>query len=149
MRVKRFLKGERSGAAAVEFALLAPTLIAVLLPMVDLGIGAYKRMRVQDAAEAGAQYALVHGYNTSSITSAAQNATSLGTNVSVTPSEACECVNGSGSLATATCGGTCSDGSNVGTYVTVATQSSYSLLLTYPGLSNPLTLTGTATVRIN
>ncbi|MGH7091847.1 MAG: TadE/TadG family type IV pilus assembly protein [Stellaceae bacterium] len=139
---------DRSGAAAVEFALIAPMLVAILLPMVDLGIGAYQKMRVQDAAEAGAQYALKHGYSSASISSAAQNATSLGGSLSVTPSEACDCVSG-GALASAPCGSTCADGSAAGTYVTVGTSTSYSLLLKYPGLTNPMTLTGNAVVRIN
>jgi Flp pilus assembly protein TadG len=143
----RFL-GDDRGAAAVEFGLLAPMLVAILLPMIDLGMGAYVKMRVQDAAEAGAQYALEHGYTSSSIQSAAQNATSLGANVTVTPSEACDCVS-SGALSAATCGSTCSDGSTAGTYVTVSTESTYTMLLSYPGLTNPMTLTGNAIVRIN
>lgn len=147
MRWKRLLS-ESSGAAAVEFALLAPTLVAILLPMVDLGIGAYEKMRVQDAAEAGAQYALEHGYSSSAITTAAQDATSLGSNVQVTPTEACGCIS-SGAIASATCGSTCSDGTTAGTFVTVGTQASYTTILSYPGISSPMTLTGTAVVRIN
>lgn len=137
-----------SGAAAVEFALLAPTLVAILLPMVDLGVGAYEKMRVQDAAEAGAQYALKHGFSTTAITSAAQNATSLGNSVQVTPTEACDCISNA-TISSATCGSACGDGSTAGTYVTVATQSSYTMILSYPTLANPMTITGSAVVRIN
>lgn len=148
MATKLPLLRDRSGVAAVEFALIAPMLVAVLLPMTDLGMGAYQKMRVQDAAEAGAQYALKHGYDSAAITSAAQNATSLGTNLAVTPSEACDCVSG-GALVSTPCGSNCPDGSTAGTYVTVGTSASYSMVMSYPGLSNPMTLTGSAVVRIN
>lgn len=147
----RRLRRDRSGAAAVEFGLLAPMLVAILVPMVDFGMGTYQKMRVQDAAEAGAQYALVHGYSASSITSAAQSATTLGANVSVTPSEACGCITATGTVNTSygappCTADACPDGSTPGTFVTVATQSTYSLLLAPTTL---LTLSGTAVVRIN
>ena len=148
----RRLRRDRSGAAAVEFGLVAPMLVALLVPMVDLGMGTYNKMRVQDAAEAGAQYALSHGYSTSSITSAAQNATSLGATVSVTPSEACGCITATGTVDTSSYGSppctpnACSDGSTPGTFVGVATQTTYTPLL---APTTSLTLNGTAVVRIN
>jgi Flp pilus assembly protein TadG len=147
----RRLGRDRSGAAAVEFGLIATMLTGLLIPMYDLGTGAYTKMRVQDAAEAGAQYALTHGFSASAITTAAQGATSLATNVatSPSPSQACGCIESNavttgGSI---TCGGSCPDGSKAGTYVTVATSATYTMLLSYPGLTNPMTITGLAVVR--
>ncbi len=73
-RLLRRIGRNSSGAAAVEFALIAPVLGGLLLPMVDFGMGAYEKMRVENAAEAGAQYALANpsNYSASSITSAAR-----------------------------------------------------------------------------
>jgi Flp pilus assembly protein TadG len=147
---------DRSGAAAVEMALVAPILIGIVLPMVDLGMGAFAKMRVQNSAEAGAQYALLHGYDATQITSAAQNATTLGANVAVTPSNGGYCL-ASGQIDLANpvaVGSPCADGTTAGNYVIVDTQMSYSLLISFPGLAdigipNPMTLTGTAIVRIN
>jgi Flp pilus assembly protein TadG len=140
---------DRAANAAVEFAYVTPVLLGLSLPLVDLGSAAYYQMRVQDAAEAGAQYALSSGYASSSITSAAQNATSLGANVSVTPSESYNCVV-SGAIGPSVASGTsCADGSTAGTYVTVTTSYSYTLILAVPGLANPMSLSGSATVRIN
>lgn len=55
MNIRRLL-GDSSGAAAVEFALLAPLLILAFLGMVDLGFANYEHMRLdqiaRDAAEA-------------------------------------------------------------------------------------------------
>src|SRR5947208_16257984 len=61
-RVAALLRA-REGNAVVEFGLVAPVLGAVLVPVVDLGIGVYQRMQVHDAAQAGAQYAMTHGCN--------------------------------------------------------------------------------------
>jgi len=51
-----------AGNAAVEFALIAPVLAATLVAMTDLGIGLYSKMQVENAAQAGAQYAIAKGW---------------------------------------------------------------------------------------
>ena len=155
---------DRSGAAAVELALVAPFLVGILLPMADLGMGAYAKMRVQNAAAAGAQYALEHGYSSSSITTAVQNATSLGTNVTLSPSptQACYCITsnalsiqpGDVSAPAPPCAASaCSDGTTPGTFVTINTSYTFTPLIAFsvPGLNIPssMTLTGSAVVRIN
>ncbi len=140
---------DRAGVAAVELGLIAPVLAALVIPMIDLGIGAYDKMRVQDSAEAGAQYALANAsnYNASSIQSAATNATSL-TSVTATVGKTCNCITGGAIGAAVGCATTCADGSTPGTYVSVSTNMSLSLLFSYPGLTNPMPLTGYALVRI-
>jgi len=163
IRRLRELAGDRSGAAAVELALVAPILVGILVPMTDLGMGAYAKMQVQNAANAGAQYALEHGFNTTSITTIVQSATSLGANVSLspTPAEACYCITsnamsiqpGDASAPAPPCAtGACADGSTPGTFVSVDTSYSFSPLIAFsvPGLHIPstYTLTGTAVVRI-
>jgi Flp pilus assembly protein TadG len=65
------------GSAAMEFGLIAPMLGAILLPVIDIGIGFYQRMQVQDAAQAGAQYAMTHGWNSTAIQNAVRSATTL------------------------------------------------------------------------
>jgi Flp pilus assembly protein TadG len=139
---------DRSGVAAVELGLTAPVLAGLLIPMVDLGIGAYEKMRVQGAAEAAAQYALAHGtaYNASAIQSAGTNATSL-SGVTVTPNTTCNCIVSNAIGPSVGCATTCSDGSTPGTFVSVSTQVSYTTLISYPTISSPITLTGYAIVR--
>jgi Flp pilus assembly protein TadG len=147
IRVARLL-GDASGAAAVELALVAPFIVGIIVPMADLGIGAYDKMQVQDAAEAGVQYVLVNGYNETDIENAAQSATSLGTNVavSVTPSNTCYCVS-SGTLSSAGCGSSCSDGSTAANYVGVTASYTYTPLFTYAGLGSSVSISSTATSR--
>lgn len=139
---------DRAGVAAVELGLTAPVLAGLLIPMVDLGIGAYEKMRVQGAAEAAAQYALGHAssYNASAIQSAGQNATSL-SGVTVTPNSTCNCITSNAIGPAVSCTSTCSDGSTPGTFVSVATQVSYTTVIAYPRITSPMTLTGYAIVR--
>jgi Flp pilus assembly protein TadG len=143
------LRHDRAGVAAVELGLIAPVLVALVIPMVDLGIGAYNKMRIQDAAEAGAQYALANAgtYNAAATQSAATNATSL-TGVTATVANSCNCITSGAIGGAVSCTGTCADGSTPGSYVSVSTQMTYHLLLAYPGLTDPMTLRGYAVVRI-
>ncbi len=98
------------GASAIEFALVAAALILPLtLGVYDFGTALYRWMEVGNAARAGAQYINVNGYSSSYTTSgnscvagtstfscAVQQATSLGSNVSVSVgSPYCGCQSGS------------------------------------------------------
>src|SRR5687767_11414888 len=58
MRARAF-GPDTSGVAAVEFALLAPVLTFAFLSMVDLGLAANEKMRMDSALRAGAQAAFI------------------------------------------------------------------------------------------
>jgi Flp pilus assembly protein TadG len=136
------------GAAAIELAIIAPVLIAILVPLIDLGLGFYQQMQVEDAAQAGAQYAMAHGYNSAAIQTAVSAATPLsGITASPSPVTACGCPNGM-AVDAAACGATCANGQAAGTYVTVSAQSVYTPLVPYPGIGSSITLTAQSTARI-
>jgi len=136
------------GAVSVEFVIIAPTLALMLACTLDLGVGIYRKMQVQNAAQAGAAYAVLHGFTASSIQNAVTSATNFaGVSASPTPNEFCGCASSSGVTA-ATCASTCSSGSSPGTYVTVSAQGTYSTLLPYPIVPNSYSLSAQATVRI-
>jgi Flp pilus assembly protein TadG len=135
------------GHSAVEFALAAPMLLGLLVPVADLGMAFSQQIKVQQAAQAGAQYAVLHGYNNSAISSAVTAATALASvSASPAPSETCGCPTGT-TITTATCGATCADGEAAGTYVFVNAQSPYTPVLPYSVLG-AVTLTAQATVRV-
>ncbi len=141
-----------TGASAVEFALVLPILLGMLIPLVDLGFGFYAQMRVQNSAQAGAQYAIIHGWNNgvniTAIESAVSNATTLASvTASPAPSQACGCASGT-SIAPIDCNSTCPDGATPGSYVTVNAQASYSPLIPYPIMGNSVTLSAQSTVRV-
>jgi Flp pilus assembly protein TadG len=135
--------------AAVEFAITAPLLIGMLIPIVDLGMGIAKNTQLRNAAQAGAQYAFVNGWDSAAIQNAVTNATKLSPIEALpAPSQSCGCPTGA-TVTTVACGSVCSDGANAGTYVTVNARSSYAPVLPYPLLGNPVTLVATSIVRIN
>jgi Flp pilus assembly protein TadG len=141
------LRDDREGNAVVEFSIAAPVLAIIFVPLIDIGMAIYQQMQVQDAAQAGAQYAMAHGWDSSGIQSAVTSATALSVTVSPAPSKSCGCPNGS-SVSSATCGSTCSGGKTAGTYVTVGAQATYTPLLPYPAMGSSVTLSAQTSARI-
>ena len=131
------------GATAVEFAIIAPTLVS-LTSNFQIGL---RKMQVQNAAQAGAEYAIAHGFS-ATISSAVTSATTFaGIAASPAPSQFCGCATSSG-VATATCNSTCSGGSVSGAYVTVSAQGTYNTILPYPMIPNSFAFTAQSTVRL-
>jgi Flp pilus assembly protein TadG len=138
----------RSGNAAIEFALIAPILAAMLVAMTDLGVALYENMEIRNAADAGVQYAIAKGWNSTAIQNAVTGATGMsGVSASPVPVQSCGCASGT-TIASAACGSVCASGATAGTYVTVNAQAQYATLFSYPGLPNPMTLSAQSTVRI-
>jgi Flp pilus assembly protein TadG len=137
-----------AGAAAVEFAVAAPVLVAALFPMIDLGVGLHMQMQVQQAADAGAQYALINGFNASSIQSAVTGSTSLSSLAATpAPTKTYLCQDGT-TLTSSTAGATCANGAKAGTYITVSAQASYTPIFTGMALGSSYTMTAQAVVRM-
>jgi Flp pilus assembly protein TadG len=151
-RLRSFWR-ERKATSAIELALVLPLIAGMIVPLADLGLGAYTKMQVENAAQAGADYALkTGGFNSTNISNAVTNATGL-TGVSATPapSESCACVGGTPATITNTTAPPCSTGcasGNEGVYVTVNAQASYAPLFPYPAIPSPITFNATSTVRI-
>jgi Flp pilus assembly protein TadG len=138
-----------SGAALVEFTLFAPLLVAMSIYTMDFGLLLYNKMEVQNAAQAGAHWAIVTGnYSTSNISSAVTNATNF-TAITVSSNKFCGCPSSTG-VTSATCNSTCSDGSVAGSYVTVSATptTTYKSFFPYGLISKTYDLSASATVRI-
>jgi Flp pilus assembly protein TadG len=137
------------GMSTTEFGLVVSLLAALTVGTLDFGAGLVRQMEVGNAARAGADYAQANGYNNNgaNITSAVQNATSL--SVQANPEQFYGCPDVSSGISSVSEGTTCpSTNATAGSYVTVSAQTSYSTIFTYPGISNPLTLSASATVRV-
>jgi Flp pilus assembly protein TadG len=147
----RAIIGARSGTSTVEFAVSAPILLGLLVPVADLGMAFAQRQQVQQAVQAGAQYASFHPWNRNSptdIANAVRNASTLsGVAVTPAPFQVCGCPNGS-AVTTVTCGSTCSNSQTAGYYVVVSAEVSYTPILPYSALASGTTLAGQSTVRI-
>ena len=152
------LRSAPRGAALVEFALILPFLILLLVLVIDFGFDGYRLMQVQAAAEAGAQYAVrnPNPWNPTAIAAAVLAATgSSGISAIPAPSQVCGCTDGNsfrnaGPATNGSCGGaTPACASGFGIYASVSTRLSYHTMLPYPRLPNPLTLNGQAYRRLN
>jgi Flp pilus assembly protein TadG len=148
--ILQFLSGADRGvigAMAVELAIIGPALVLMMICTIDFGMGVYRKMQVQNAAQAGAEYAIAHGF-TASIASVVTSATSLtGITASPAPVQFCGCPASSG-VTTVTCNSTCASGAVAGTYVTVSAQGTYNTILSYPSIPVTFSFTSQATVRI-
>jgi Flp pilus assembly protein TadG len=141
-------KDGSKGVAAVEFAFLAPLLVVMIIAMFDLASGVFRKMQVEAAAQAGAQYAIAHGFNSSAITNAVTNATNFSSiAASPAPIEYSGCPTNTG-VQSIVCNLTCSDGSTPGTYVSVSSLYTYITMFPYPMIPNQFVLASQATVRI-
>ena len=75
---------DTGGVAAVEFAFMIPIFGLMLISVTDIGLSVYRKMQVTGAAQVGAQYAVVHGFDAIAI-SAAVSSASKATAVTATP----------------------------------------------------------------
>ena len=140
----------QDGVGAIEFAVVAGILCILLLGIVDFGIGFWEKMEVGTAARAGAEYAAKNPYDSTKIQAAVTNATSLSSVLaSPAPAQTCGCPDATTGITAATCGAACPNGDLAGTFVTVNAQASYRTIFGWPGISNPMTLASSVTVRTN
>ena len=150
-RLCRFALSARvndEGLSGIEFAIIAPVLILSFIATADFGLAIYAKMQVENAAQAGTEYAAKNGWTSSSVTSAVTSATSLsGLSATPAPSEFCGCPSTSG-VTTATCNTNCASGAVAGTYVSASAQATYSTIISYPGIPASYTFNSTSTVRI-
>ncbi len=155
-----------SGAAAIEFALVAPMLALLLTGGFDFGRALFEQLRVTAAARAGAQYAIrgsaywptTTAADTGIVTAACNDAGASPTVATTTPMTctyagstpalsvtASECTypGGTTTCSTATCTSCVS-----GTYVKVLVSESFSTLVNYPFVQSPFTITGQSLIRV-
>ncbi len=149
---------DRGGMSAIEFGVAAPLFLGVLTPVIDLGRAFSQQIQIRQAVQAGALYASVNVYNTSTwstnVSSAVTNSTTLAVTSTVS-AESCGCPNSTSTDITSPdppCSnppsGNCPDGSRFGYYVTITGTLSYTPVMPYSILANPTTLSAQAVVRI-
>jgi Flp pilus assembly protein TadG len=156
LKTLRAMLLDSRGVAMVEFALVATVLIGLLMPLVDIGMGFFYKTQVMTAAQAGAQYAFINGWNgtDNSIANAVTSATSLsGITATPAPTKKSGCWTLSGStygLNTTNPTTPCPSPNSAapGQYVTAGATVTYTPILNYAGFGNPVTLVATSTVRI-
>jgi Flp pilus assembly protein TadG len=136
------------GVAAVEFGIMIPLFGLMLVSVTDIGLSVYRKMQVESAAQAGAQYAMLRGFDASAISAAVTSASSAaGITATPAPTKSCGCPTGS-SISSVECGTTCPGGGVAGTYTTVSAQASYTTIFNYQVVPASYTHSAQSTVRL-
>lgn len=142
-------RNSERGMAIVEFAILVPALMMLLIGLVEMGRFAYYSIIVANAARAGAQYGAQSLATAADFNGMKQAALTDGQNISgltvpTLPSNFCQCADGSAS----TCEATDCSSSHRLTYVQVDTRGTYSSLFNYPGLPSTFTVNSQAIMQV-
>lgn len=136
------------GAAAVEFGFMIPLLSLMIVSVTDIGLAVYRKMQVEQAAQAGAQYAIARGFDTNGISSAVTSATSsTAITASPVPIQFCGCPT-SGGVSSVSCGTVCTGGAQAGTYAKVSAQATYYTLINYQIVAATYTYNAESTARL-
>ncbi|MEG3617950.1 TadE/TadG family type IV pilus assembly protein [Magnetovibrio sp. PR-2] len=145
-QLKKYVQDVR-GAAAVEFALISPIVAIVILGVADFGFLTLKTTQVSSATRAGIQFVMTDPDDyAANITTVVTNSTNLDAdNMTVTTSEGCRCL---GSSTAVDCSADNCSGNTPPKYVTITTTYTHDMIMGYPGVDNPYTVTKSAVIRI-
>ena len=138
---------DTSGVAAIEFGVVVPILTLMAIAIADIGMGVYRKMQVEDAAQAGTEWAIRNGFDSNAISNAVTSATNAPVIASPAPQQFCGCATGS-SVSSVACGTPCPDGVLAGTYATVSAQLTYNTTLSYGIVPSTYTFNAQSTVRL-
>jgi Flp pilus assembly protein TadG len=146
----RFMRGRGDGirgVAAIEFAAIATLLVIMTLATVSLGMGFHNRLLVENAAHAGARYAMVKGLDLEGIAGAARYASHSNDIAVSVPEEFFGCPSAAG-VTRVDQNASCPDETESGRYVTVSTQGSYTPIFRLPMIASSFSFTAHSTVRV-
>ena len=149
-RVIRMSRVSRTrGQSVLEFALLLPVMLLLMVGIIEVGRFAYYSILVANAARAGAQYGaqgLATAADTPGIQAAAENDGQNLAQLTVTASQQCGC---NGASLSGTCPATgCSTPNHPLVYVQVQASGTFNSLFNYPGLPPSFTVSSTEKMRV-
>jgi Flp pilus assembly protein TadG len=144
--MKKFFRSQ-SGAAMVEFAVVLPVLVFLVIGVIEIGRYMFFGIELAHMAEAGAQYgslSMANSQNTTAIVAAVNaDAPNSGiTSVSVSPSPTCTY----GGVQTPCPSGTEAPGYTY--YVSVKITGTMNSLLNYPGIPSGIPVSASTTMRV-
>ena len=137
-----------SGNISVEFALVIPFLMLLVLGAYDFGRGFTEKLRLNSAARAGAQYALSN-YNmvedeNGVRQSARDDAEDVDEVLQVDPNYICRCLDD----VVLDCGEPCTGGEVPMRYIEVDVSGPFEFMFDYPMTTGSMTLQGHAELRL-
>jgi Flp pilus assembly protein TadG len=147
--LKNTRRRREEGTAAIEFGLLAPLLVSLLLCGLEIGYFTQQTMMVNSAVEAGIAVAAKRGFDSAAITAAIlTNAAMPGLEATPAPSLYCGCVVNS-AVTSIACDKTCAGSVVPGHYVKVGAQLKPQSIMPTAILPLPPLITAQSTTRLN
>lgn len=147
IRLLKRARENESGLAMVEFAIVAPVMILLLVGLVEFGRFAYFSIIVGNAARAGAQYGAQNLVVANDAAGMENAALADGQNISgltAVATHLCQCADGTAS----SCLGSDCPGSHRIAYVQVTATGTFSSLFRYPGLPATFNVSNTVEMRV-
>lgn len=145
----RCLRDSQSGSALVEFAIVTPFLVLLLLGLIDVGRYTYYGILAAHAARAAVQYGsenlVTAADNTGMNTAAGADAQSL-SNWTISPTHICMVSN---LVTTCPASSSLSVSANLVYYVQVTVTGTFSPLIAYPGIPKNIPISATSTMRVD
>jgi Flp pilus assembly protein TadG len=136
-RLARFHRDSR-GTSAIEFALIAPMLVVIVVALADVSRMAYGSLNMQSAVRAGIHYAMAGGIDETVAKNHAEAAwTKKPADGVLTSSKVCKCAG-----AAVACDPLCADSSRPEMYITVSATG------TLGGDAYSISQTSSETVRV-
>lgn len=147
-KYRRNFTGDKDGAAAVEFALLAPLFIMLIMGIADFGVYVNQRMQLENLARAAVEYVVKGGdeVNVRSDILEASLPTSELDQVTTEGQTTCEC---SSSGTAGVCGTSCENGAYQRRFYSMSITRTYNPLFVYPGLPQQISITGYARLQVD
>ena len=143
------LHHDQRGIAGIEFALIASVLALIFIAVFDIGMGFFRRMQAQSAAQRGAIYASIAGFDASGITKTITSA--AGTPLAMpAPRKFCGCP-ALNNVMEVTCSASCNVSGttiNAGVYIATGAQTNYTPLLKFMSLPTTMTFQSIQVLRI-
>lgn len=141
-----FLKSD--GLAAVEFALIAPFLVALLMGMIDFGMFINQRMQLENLARSAAEYVVKGGDEANVmadvITSSGKIPVEEMPEVEFESGDTCECSETGEEI---TCGDSCDNGYQR-RFFTYSMTRTYTPMFPYPGIPEEISIRGHARLQV-
>ena len=141
----RLLRQE-DGNAMIEFSLVLPVMVLMLIGVVDLGLVLEQAMIVADSARAGAEFAVpwANATNTTGMVAVATQSAGSVPGYSAVAANVCRCTPGGSAVS---CSNRCANGAAPAEYAQVTASATVPLIFGIQGLPAAIPLSSTAEVR--
>ncbi|MCK5284107.1 MAG: pilus assembly protein [Alphaproteobacteria bacterium] len=143
-KIKKYFKSEY-GASAVEFALIAPILILMLIGTVDFGMFIMERMQLQNTAHTVANFVAQTQDDRNIQTIAAESYGANFADITLVSNFTCECSDSTAQ----TCPVDCGDDDYQRRFINVTASGNFSALFPYPFLPDSMELQSSVRMRVD